>query len=408
MTKRSLVTFTVPSDPKQKMLLDLALGNAGLGDSDALMAEFVVLSKSADEAERLQDEVNRLKVSLSKASVAAAPKEVAASGVIPSGKVVMRKAIEVFGLPPKAEAFDFEVPVWEWDGDHPNVPAADPNYIFQGMPLLMVLRAIILDERVYLKGHTGTGKTTLVQQVAARLNWPCMRINFDSEIQRGDLIGRDTISTDGKGGSYSKFVDGVLPTMLAGPNLAIFDEIDFVRPDVAYVMQSVLEGNGMVIAEDGGRIVPRHAWCRIFGTGNTAGQGDETGLYQGARPQSSALLDRFTTWIDVDYLAQDQRLALIKMSVPDLDEATAEQVSKYVTEHIEGFKSAKIFQPMSPRGMIALAKKIADYKSVFPSGAANQKRAVKEAVMATVINRATEQDRVVLLRIAQGVFGFSI
>ena len=136
------------------------------------------------------------------------------------------------------------------------------------------------------------------------------RINFDSEISRFDLIGRDIlISEDGK--TVSKFVDGLLPQFMSTPTIACFDEIDFVRPDVAYVMQSALEGNGLVITEDGGRIVRPHSHFRMFATGNTQGQGDEKGMYQGARPQSLALLDRFTVWAKIDYLDAKQRRNLV-------------------------------------------------------------------------------------------------
>ena len=205
-----------------------------------------------------------------------------------------------------ASMFNFRVPVWHWEDEPDEVPVLDPNYIFRPMDLFKTLMTIVTDQRMWLKGHTGTGKTTLVEQVAARLRWPVLRINFDSEITRLDLIGRDVLRTE-NGQTVSMFADGLLPKGLAGPYILLLDEFDRIRPDIAYVMQRALEGNGLTVVEDGGRHIVPHQWTRTIATANTAGQGDDTGLYPGARPQSAALLDRFTSWADIDYLSPPER-----------------------------------------------------------------------------------------------------
>lgn len=326
--------------------------------------------------------------------------EAKASGDKPNGKVVTKRACDVFGMP-EGGSFDFEVPVWEWDAPHPDVKPVDPNYIFRQEELLSLLYAIITNERCWLHGHTGTGKTTLIEQVAARLNWPVRVVNFDSEITRMDLIGRDTLVNDG-GTTISKFVDGILPQCMAEPYFIICDEMDYIRPDVSYVMQRVFEGNGLTITEDGGRHVAPHPMFRIFATGNTQGQGDDFGMYAGARVQSMALLDRFTAWIMVDYLPPEMRRKLLASAVPHLEPKMADKVAQYVTEHIEAFKTAKVVKPISPRGMISLAKSIANFTAMMPKTEA--KKAVEFAVNRTILNACTQQDKVVLKAIVARVF----
>ena len=256
---------------------------------------------SQDKEKELTVDMERLREEMANMAAQAGTKvemKVEHDGTIPSGTLEWRKASEIFDC---KLSVDFEVPFWVWDGEHPNVPVVDNNYIFREAELSAALYALVSNQRMYLHGHTGTGKTTLIEQMAARMKYPFIRINFDSEVTRMDLIGRDTMTTDDNGNSVSSFVDGMLPRAMSSPCLLVLDEIDFVRPDVAYVMQAATEGNGLRITEDGDRFVQPDPMFRMFATGNTVGQGDEEGLYQGARPQSAALLDRFTVWKRVDY-----------------------------------------------------------------------------------------------------------
>lgn len=387
------IKLVMPTESQVKVI-DTVLDSAGIKYSyekiyKALgsVADLEAAKKEAiKERESRDRDIKALKkklsdLSLKMTTLPTESLEIKADGPIPSGKLVSKKVSELF---PGIRS-DVEVPYWEWDGVHPLVPAVQDDYIFREDLLMRVLYAIIGNKRMYLHGHTGSGKTTLYQQVAARLNYPCLRINFDSEITRMDLIGRDTLK-DGE----SVFVDGLLPQMMSQPCIAIFDEIDFCRPDVAYVMQSALENNSLRLTEDGGREVRPHPMFRMFATGNTVGQGDELGMYQGARPQSLAFLDRFTVWAKVEYLDAGQRESLIKTHAPALDDDVVKTINKYASEHIEGFLEAKVLQPLSPRGILAVADAVIFFTSV------KDKNPLRSALYMCVLDRANRSDYAVL------------
>lgn len=356
----------------------------------ALAREVTTIKELSDkEIAKLKKETKELAAAISRMTKELTTKsfddaKVVGDGTIPNGKIVMKNVGDVFS---DLKKLDMQVPVWEWDGVHPDVPAVDPHYIFREELLVKALYAIMSNQRMYLQGHTGAGKTTLIEQIAAHLNWPFTRINFDSEITRMDLIGRDTLQ-DGK----SVFVDGMLPKAMSGPYICVFDELDFCRPDVSYVMQAALEGNGLNITEDGGRVVYPHEQFRMFGTGNTVGQGDEHGMYQGARPQSLAFLDRFTIWAKVDYLSDTERQNLVKRHFPMLAEEEINVIGKYTTEHLDAFEKAKVLQPISPRGMLAIARSVMFFNSIYPKDKKNMHRALTQ----TIVDRATEADAAVL------------
>jgi cobaltochelatase CobS len=416
MTTATTLKSTLSADVKG--LFDSALKGGGLPGVDELMTKAMAGEGAAEKMTLMAtalDETKRLLADARTAAVAAEAKARAAAkaggmkdvktesdGTRPSGHVVMKKASEVFDIPAGAKkAFSFEIPTWEWDNNHPDVPAVDTGYVFRPFELMRVLYAVVNNKLAWLHGHTGTGKTTLLEQVAARMNYPFLRINFDSEVTRMDLIGKDNLTVK-DGASVTHWTDGVLPQMLSQPCFAVFDEVDFGRPDVMYVAQPIFEGNGLTVLEDAGRKVPPHPMFRLFATGNTCGQGDEYGLYQGARVQSAAILDRVGVWVKVDYLSASDRDTLIKNRLgDDLDEDMRRKLSKYVEEHQTAFVNAKVMQPLSPRGWIALGEAIAFFEKLMPS----TKDAMKEAMALTILDRATSEDRAVLMAIANRVFG---
>jgi cobaltochelatase CobS subunit len=375
-------------------LIDLALRSAGLPSIASLIERI-------NGSEGLGRKVAELETQLKAASAASAVVEVDASLGVPSGRLAMRKAAEAFGITRGKDAFDFNVPSWEWEHPHPHVPAVDADYIFRPFELLRVLWALNTNEKSWLYGHTGTGKSTLVEQVCARLNYPMLRVNFDSEITRLDLVGREVLRQE-EGATVSEFVDGILPMAMSGPYVLCLDEIDYVRPDVAYVLQRGLEDKGLLLTEDGGRLVRPHSMFRIFATGNTQGQGDEYGMYAGARQQSMAFLDRFTNWVRVDYLTASEREQLVAKKVPALNFELRRKLVAYSTEHLTAFTGGKVMLPLSPRGLLACAKALAAFTTMIPESVKG--KAVAEALGAVVLDRATPQDRAVLSGLVDRVF----
>lgn len=378
-------------DPAIAAVINTVLTANKLPSLDALSG---MLKGAREVAEQAVKEVANLRSSVARAAMAPTiPSTVAGSGEVPNGKVVMRKAADVFDVKKGAAAFQFEVPTFDWDAPHPHVPAVDPDYMFRPDSLITALVALVKGDRPWIHGHTGTGKSTLIEQIAARLSWPVMRVNFDSEITRMDLVGRDTLKTDpATGQTITEWVDGILPTALKGPYILLLDEIDFVRPDVSYVLQRALEGKGLLLTEKGGELIVPHAMNRIVATANTVGQGDEFGLYQGARPQSMAFLDRFGPFIAVPYLPKEAEKALIKKRNPTLDNAAADIIVRYVHEHRQAFTNAEVMQPISPRGVNALASNYVMYLSILGDAA----KAMRKAFDDTIISRASQTDAAIL------------
>ena len=376
-----------------KALVDGILKLSGHGCVDEINGQIVALAADAQTSkEQMETMTKQLSVAMSKVAM---PSTVNAShdGSLPEGEVVMTMASDIFteingelsGL------LKFEVPVFEWDGHHRDVPTVDANYEYDTKALYRVLQGIVDSNNTYLFGHTGTGKSTLVEQVCARLNFPLVRVNFDSEISRMDLVGRDTLIEE-NGMTVSKFVDGVLPDALSRPCILLCDEVDFIRPDVMYVFQRVLEGNGLLISEDGGRKVTANPWFRLIATANTCGQGDESGMYMGARPQSMATLDRFENWVSVDYMEPEKETAWLKNSNPLLPDPIADMLVKYAGEHRVAFMDGKIMQPLSPRGLRAMARRFVSAMALIN----DQADALGEAFGSTILDRCTSQDKVVL------------
>ncbi len=385
----SATKYTVPSGAESS-LIDLALKNAKLPPIATLIEEINGASEKIAEAQA--------KAEAEASMMASASAPAVASGAYPSGKVRLKVAADVFGFTgAKRRGLEFKIPVWEWDAPHPLVPTRDDSYIFRKDQLTMVLYSIVTNQPQWLHGHTGCGKTTLLEQVAAFTCFPFMRVNFDSEISRADLLGRDTLVNDG-GATASTFIEGILPQMLQTPCIACFDECDFIRPDVSYVMQRSLEGNGLLLTEDGGRLIKPHPMFRAFATANTVGQGDEFGMYQGARVQSQAFLNRFKTFVHVPYMTSTERRKLIE-SQHKLKADTLDKVGKYITEHLEAFTNAKVLQPISPRNFMAFAQAIV----AFTDMVGDEAKAIDMAFDMTILNACTTQDKAVLKGIGNRV-----
>ncbi len=322
---------------------------------------------------------------------------------IPSGEITYKMAYDVFEVPSSEEttrnALSFEVPIFEWDGEHPWVPEADEHYQFNVETLLPYLSTLIAGKNAWLYGHTGTGKTTLAQQVCAKLGWPMRRVNFDGDISRLDLVGQTKLDND-DGTTVSKYVDGILPQAMNSPTILLLDELDVGRPDVLYALQNALDQGQLTITDDGGRRIKAHPFFRAVAACNTQGQGDDSGLYQGTRVLSRALLNRFHNFIPIDYMRREDEMSVLISKVPALKGyGIADKLMQYVHEHRVAFTSVEVTEPISLRNIIGAAQEY-----VFYATRIGHADAINLAISNTILNRANPEDRIVLRGIAQRVF----
>jgi cobaltochelatase CobS len=203
---------------------------------------------------------------------------------------------------------DLEVPAYSEPDDH--VPDLDPDYLFDMATTLAVLAGFAHNRRVMVSGYHGTGKSTHIEQVAARLNWPCIRINLDSHVSRIDLVGKDAIVLK-EGKQVTEFRDGMLPWALQHNIALVFDEYDAGRPDVMFVIQRVLEVSGKLTLLDQRRVIRPHGGFRLFATANTVGLGDTSGLYHGTQQINQGQMDRWSIVTTLNYLPHDKEVDIV-------------------------------------------------------------------------------------------------
>ncbi len=381
----------------------------GLTDGNLTMAYLEGQYNRASKVDGLESEVKELKViAASRPKTMLPTKFESVSGSELVGQLEWLKASDIFDLKGTAKSYmSFDVPVWTWkdkDGEvveHPEVPTVDGHYKFDGR-LFEAIRAVMNKDFLWIWGHTGAGKSSLIEQIAARLKFPLVTVSMDGEITRMDLIGQTKL-TEKSGVTVTEFIEGVLPNAMQRPSILLMDEMDFVRGDVAYALQTVLNSKSgtLNLLEDGGRVVHRHPWSMIVATANTNGRGDESGRYNYAKRQSSALLNRFTSWMKADYLSKRDEVSLLKRVVPELTTEEVDQLCNYAKEHRAAFLKDDIEMAMSLRNLVALGQKYIDYK-VFLN---DDKASMTLAFENTITNAASEDDAVAINGIRQRVIG---
>ena len=252
---------------------------------------------------------------------------------------------------------DLMVPAFSRASDH--VPEIDPVYRFDRVTTLALLAGFMHNRRVLIQGYHGTGKSTHIEQVAARLNWPCVRVNLDSHVSRIDLIGKDAIVIrDGK--QVTEFREGILPWALQRSVALVFDEYDAGRPDVMFVIHRVLEVEGKLTLLDQSRVIHPHAYFRLFATANTIGLGDATGLYQGTQPINQGQMDRWNIVTTLNYLPSEEEVEIVLARVPAYNTDSGRQIVAQMVALAAltrtGFKAEDISTVMSPRTVINWAE----------------------------------------------------
>lgn len=259
---------------------------------------------------------------------------------------------EVFGL-------DVDMVVKGFAEPTERVPDLDPTYKFDHDTTLAILAGYSHNRRVMIQGYHGTGKSTHIEQVAARLNWPCVRVNLDSHISRIDLIGKDAIKLrDGK--QVTEFHEGILPWALRNPTAIVFDEYDAGRADVMFVIQRVLEADGKLTLLDQNEVITPHPYFRLFATANTVGLGDTTGLYHGTQQINQGQMDRWSLVATLNYLSIEAEAAIVLAKCPaygsDEGRAKVRQMVTVADLTRTAFMNGDLSTVMSPRTVIAWAQ----------------------------------------------------
>ena len=305
---------------------------------------------------------------------------------IPDKKI---SAAKVFGL-----GRDMKVPAFgRPPRDH--VPAVDPDYLFDESVTLALLAGFMHNRRVLVQGLHGTGKSTHIEQIAARLNWPCVRINLDNHISRVDLIGRDAIVLqDGK--QVTEFREGMLPWALQNPCALVFDEYDAGRPEVMFVIQRVLEVEGKLTLLDQNRVIYPHPSFRLFATANTVGLGDSTGLYHGVQHINQGQMDRWSIVASLDYLPRKAEVLITLSKVKSWKIANKRGIIEKMVEvaHLtrRSFASGDLSTVMSPRTVFIWAENAAIFDDV------------DQAFCMTFLNKCDQTERGVVAELYQRCF----
>ncbi len=260
-----------------------------------------------------------------------------------------------------SQAFGFEsnieVPAYSEPTEH--VPMIDEDYLFDRETTLAILAGFAHNRRVMITGYHGTGKSTHIEQVAARLNWPCIRVNLDSHISRIDLVGKDAIVLrDGK--QVTEFREGILPWALQTNTAIVFDEYDAGRPDVMFVIQRVLEVQGKLTLLDQSKVIHPHPYFRLFSTANTVGLGDTSGLYHGTQQINQGQMDRWSIVATLNYLAHDAEAAIVeakcKTYQTDEGKKCIDNMVRVAELTRQAFMNGDLSTVMSPRTVLTWAE----------------------------------------------------
>ena len=299
----------------------------------------------------------------------------------------------LFGFDP-----GFEVPAFSERDEH--VPDIDETYVFDAPTTRAILAGFAFNRRVMIQGYHGTGKSTHVEQVAARLNWPMIRVNLDSHVSRIDLVGKDVITLrDGQ--QVTEFQEGILPWTVQRPVALLFDEYDAGRPDVMFVIQRVLEASGSLTLLDQTKVIKPNPNFRLFATTNTVGLGDTTGLYHGTQQINQGQMDRWSIVSTLNYLPSETERAIIAAKLGDL--AKSEEGEKRIADMVkvadlsrQAFINGDLSTVMSPRTVLTWAENA----QIFGDPG--------HAFRLTFLNKCDELERPIVAEFYQRVFGESL
>ena len=296
---------------------------------------------------------------------------------------------QVFGI-------DSELKVEGFSKKNEYVPNIDKDYKFDRDTTLAIIAGFKYNKKVIIHGYHGTGKSTHIEQIAARLNWPCIRVNLDSHISRIDLIGKDAIVLKNNK-QVTEFQEGILPWSMQNPVALVFDEYDAMRPDVAFLMTKVLESEGGLTLLEKNKVIKPNNYFRLFATANTIGLGDTTGLYVGTQQINQAQLDRWNITTILNYLSLEKEMEIVLAKNKNLNNAKGKEkvanMIKVASLTRKGFIAGDISTLMSPRTIIHWAENSSIFKDIG------------YAFRVTFLNKCDELEKNIIAEYYQRCFG---
>jgi len=299
---------------------------------------------------------------------------------------------EIFGVSCVFDVYGFE-------NHSQHVPEIDSSYRFDPETTISILAGFANNRRVLIQGYHGTGKSTHIEQVAARLNWPCIRVNLDSHISRIDLLGKDAIVLK-EGKQVTEFQDGILPWAYSNPVALVFDEYDAGRPDVMFVIQRILETEGKLTLLDQSRVIKPNEFFRLFATTNTVGLGDTSGLYHGTQQINQGQMDRWNIVTILNYLSNNEEENIIVSKIKKLNNKNGKEIIKSMVATADlsrsGFINGDISTVMSPRTVLTWAENYLMFDDI------------EYAFKLSFLNRCDELERPIIEEYFQRSFGIDI
>jgi cobaltochelatase CobS len=287
---------------------------------------------------------------------------------------------------------DLQVPALEEPDEH--VPDIDSGYRFEKSVTLALLAGFMRNRRVLVQGLHGTGKSTHIEQVAARLNWPCVRVNLDGQLSRMDLIGRDSVTLrDGQ--QVTEFQEGILPWAIQRPVALVLDEYDAGRPDVMFVIQRILEHDGKLTLLDQNRVISPHPQFRLFATANTVGLGNLNGLYHGVQRLNHAQIDRWNIVVSLDHLPAEVEADIVASRVPEVGRDVIASMVAVANLTRSGFRVGDLSTLMSPRTVITWAENVTifgDVGSAFTLSFVNKCDEAERPIVAEYFQRCFDRE----------------
>jgi len=392
-------------DPNLKQAINTMIKSSGVESTD-IEKDLNDLALLRAKAVAWEEEIKYLKGRTFTAPIALEG-EAVIDGDTLKYTIVQKNAMELFKNPrtgKKIKQLDFNIPTLVWtdasgkEVKHPMCPEVVDHYQFRATHLIKFLTGFIMGKNIWCHGHTGTGKTTLPEQVSAVIGFPVFPLNLDSQLERADLTGQTDIVNEG-GTSVTKFREGILPRAMVQPCILVLDEIDAGKPDVMFVIQRATEGKGLLLTEDGGRLVKPHPLFRFVATANSRGQGDEYGVYAGVRPMNGALLNRFPIFIEVDYMSKDEEGTFLKRTYSLADDVI-DNITTFAGLCRASFTQGETTVPVSPRDTMAMCEMYAFYETILTT----KTQAMEFAVTTSVIDRAPLDNRQRVIELADRAF----